>query len=168
MNSNGTEEMKIGLAMAQGKRKSSDTHTSTRAIESFSRAVTHRYEQMPTEWHKGKEKFERGHIGDDQLLRDTQECDIFFKGIQVKASPREADSVMSFSLGDETFTSIPLPPRACGNVVGLTVLHGGGLDLVSFHQHRPRDIWTPASEDIAWRSADAQNPAGSGCRDPQQ
>ncbi|XP_066360998.1 uncharacterized protein [Miscanthus floridulus] len=29
--------------MAQGKRKSSDAHTSPRAIESFSRAVTHRY-----------------------------------------------------------------------------------------------------------------------------
>jgi len=32
----------IGLAMAQGKRKSSDAHTSSRATESFSRAVTHR------------------------------------------------------------------------------------------------------------------------------
>jgi tmRNA-binding protein len=42
---------------------------------------------MPTEWREGKEKFERGHLGDDQLLRDTQECGIFFKGTQVKASP---------------------------------------------------------------------------------
>ena len=42
--------------------------------------------RMPTEWHEGKEKFERGHIGDDQLLRDTQKCGIFFKGTQVKAS----------------------------------------------------------------------------------
>ena len=41
---------------------------------------------MPTEWREGKEKFERGHVGDDQLLRGTQECDIFFKGTQVKAS----------------------------------------------------------------------------------
>ena len=41
---------------------------------------------MPTEWHEGKEKFERGHVGDDQLLRGTQECGIFFKGTQVKAS----------------------------------------------------------------------------------
>jgi hypothetical protein len=32
----------IDLAMAQGKRKSSDAHTSSRATESFSRAVTHR------------------------------------------------------------------------------------------------------------------------------
>jgi hypothetical protein len=38
------------------------------------------------EWREGKEKFERGYIGDDQLLRGTQECDIFFKGTQVKAS----------------------------------------------------------------------------------
>ena len=42
--------------------------------------------RMPTEWREGKEKFERGHIGDDQLLRGTQKCDIFFKGTQVKAS----------------------------------------------------------------------------------
>ena len=76
----------IGLAMAQEKQKSSDSHTSSRATESFSRAVTHRYEQMPTEWREGKEKFERGHVGDDQLLRGTQECGIFFKGTQVKAS----------------------------------------------------------------------------------
>ena len=41
---------------------------------------------MPTEWREGKEKFERGHVGDDQLLKGTQECDIFFKGTQVKAS----------------------------------------------------------------------------------
>ena len=41
---------------------------------------------MPTEWREGKENFERGHIGDDQLLRVTQEYDIFFKGTQVKAS----------------------------------------------------------------------------------
>jgi len=41
---------------------------------------------MPTEWREGKEKFERGHVGDDQLLRGTQECGIFFKGTQVKAS----------------------------------------------------------------------------------
>ena len=41
---------------------------------------------MPTEWREGKEKFERGHVGDDQLLRDTQECGILFKGTQVKAS----------------------------------------------------------------------------------
>jgi hypothetical protein len=41
---------------------------------------------MPTEWREGKEKFERGHVGDDQLLRGTQECSIFFKGTQVKAS----------------------------------------------------------------------------------
>jgi hypothetical protein len=40
---------------------------------------------MPTEWHEGKEKFERGHAG-DQLLKGTQECDIFFKDTQVKAS----------------------------------------------------------------------------------
>jgi len=40
---------------------------------------------MPTEWREGKEKFERGHVGDDQLLKGTQECDIFFKGTQVKA-----------------------------------------------------------------------------------
>ena len=72
--------------MAQGKRKSSDAHTSPRVTESFSRAVTHRYEQMPTEWREGKEKFERGHVSDDQLLSGTQECDIFFKGTQVKAS----------------------------------------------------------------------------------
>ena len=44
---------------------------------------------MPTEWREGKEKFKRGHIGDDQLLRGTQKCDIFFKGTQVKASERE-------------------------------------------------------------------------------
>jgi len=41
---------------------------------------------MPTEWREGKEKFERGHVGDDQLLRGTQECGIFFKGTRVKAS----------------------------------------------------------------------------------
>jgi hypothetical protein len=41
---------------------------------------------MLTEWREGKEKFERGHVGEDQLLRGTQECDIFFKGTQVKAS----------------------------------------------------------------------------------
>jgi len=46
---------------------------------------------MPTEWREGKEKFERGHIGDDQLLRGTQECGIFFKGTQVKASHIEAE-----------------------------------------------------------------------------
>ena len=40
---------------------------------------------MPTEWREGKEKFERGHVGDDQLLRGTQECAIFFKGTQIKA-----------------------------------------------------------------------------------
>ena len=49
---------------------------------------------MPTEWREGKEKFERGHIGDDQLLRDTQECGIFFKGIQVKASWAEGGGVI--------------------------------------------------------------------------
>jgi hypothetical protein len=38
------------------------------------------------EWREGKEKFERGHAGDDQLLKGTQKCDIFFKGTQVKAS----------------------------------------------------------------------------------
>ena len=41
---------------------------------------------MPTEWREGKEKFERGYVGDDQLLRGTQERDIFFKGTPVKAS----------------------------------------------------------------------------------
>ena len=41
---------------------------------------------MPTEWREGKEKFERGHVGDDQLLRGTQKCVIFFKGTQIKAS----------------------------------------------------------------------------------
>jgi hypothetical protein len=41
---------------------------------------------MSMEWREGKEKFERGHVGDDQLLRGTQECGIFFKGTQVKAS----------------------------------------------------------------------------------
>jgi hypothetical protein len=41
---------------------------------------------MLTEWREGKEKFERGHVGEDQLLRGTQECGIFFKGTQVKAS----------------------------------------------------------------------------------
>jgi hypothetical protein len=41
---------------------------------------------MLTEWRERKEKFERGHIGDDQLLNGTQEYDIFFKGTQVKAS----------------------------------------------------------------------------------
>ena len=40
--SDASSEVPIGLAMAQRKRKSSDTHTSPRAIESFSRAVTHR------------------------------------------------------------------------------------------------------------------------------
>jgi len=49
---------------------------------------------MPTEWREGKEKFERGHLGDDQLLRDTQECGIFFKGIQVKASGAEGGGVI--------------------------------------------------------------------------
>ena len=44
---------------------------------------------MPTEWREGKEKFERGHVGDDQLLRSTQECGIFFKGTQIKASKNE-------------------------------------------------------------------------------
>jgi len=44
---------------------------------------------MPTEWREGKEKFERGHVGDDQLLRGTQECDIFFKDTQIKASLME-------------------------------------------------------------------------------
>jgi hypothetical protein len=70
---------------------------------------------------------------------------------------------MSFSLVDETFASIPLPPGACGGrPLGLTVLHGGRLGLVSFYRHRPRDIWTPAApEDHAWRR-------GSGCRDPPQ
>jgi hypothetical protein len=65
----------------------------------------------------------------------------------------EPDSVMSFSLVDETFTSIPLPPRACcrGTSLGLTVLHGGRLGLVSLYRHRPRHIWTPA--------------AAAGCRD---
>ena len=46
--------------------------------------------RMPTEWHEGKEKFERWHVGDDQLLRGTQKCGIFFKGTQVKASSLRA------------------------------------------------------------------------------
>ena len=41
---------------------------------------------MPTEWREGKEKFKRRHVGDDQLLKDTQERDIFFKDTHLKAS----------------------------------------------------------------------------------
>jgi hypothetical protein len=42
------------------------------------------------ERHEGKEKFERGHVGDDQLLRGTQKCGIFFKGTQLKTSAPSA------------------------------------------------------------------------------
>ena len=56
---------------------------------------------MPTEWREGKEKFERGHIGDDQLLKDTQKYGIFFKDTHVKASPEGRDSVVPLVFGGE-------------------------------------------------------------------
>jgi len=54
---------------------------------------------MPTEWREGKEKFEQGYVGDDQLLRGTQERDIFFKGTPVKASRQRTPENMPISSG---------------------------------------------------------------------
>ena len=82
----GSSHAVVQSIMKHPQRPGNGTGEMERATESFSRAVTHRWEQMPTERHEGKEKFERGHVGDDQLLRGTQECGIFFKDTQVKAS----------------------------------------------------------------------------------
>jgi F-box interacting protein len=59
-----------------------------------------------------------------------------------------ADSVVSFSLGDETFASTPLPPSACASPVyllELTALDGGRrLRLVAHRRHRSRSVgWRP-------------------------
>ncbi|KAL6623398.1 hypothetical protein ACP70R_033277 [Stipagrostis hirtigluma subsp. patula] len=52
------------------------------------------------------------------------------------------DSIISFSVGDETFTSVPLPPRARRRPVALQVLDDGRLSLVSYGRSASRrETW---------------------------
>ena len=73
---------------------------------------------MLTEWREGKEKFKRGHVGDDQLLRGTQKCGIFFKGTQVKASRKEKKKTRADVFGFVTTPGVrplSLSFRLCSN-----------------------------------------------------